>query len=323
MTEIIEFPNNFEGFIALGKQALNDGNLVIAKENFLAAYNLQAAFEVNVHLVTVLLDLGEYQLAKKYAEEMAVDYQEDWRSLKIYLYVLQMNQEFLLAKQLLNQTQSSVSESEKAEVISLKTEIDRGEAHYRQLELKEIQELRALFQELPMQSTFTQISTIKKARKLPEEDFSAICQEHLSNEKLSQLVRGTLLETLAKLGSNEPINMLCYDGQIQTVTPSHLTKITSNNRYNEAKIVLENLLQNDDPILCQTLIEELKLVFAIIYPLTNETIYNVPLWISLYIEQYQPDLELPQDSVHTQEEINQIRRTQETIRKKIASVVIG
>lgn len=296
----IDFPGNYDYYLRSGQKALeehrpNDGILQLE-----AAYQIKQEPIVNWLIATTAFELGDYEKSLSYIVELSDFYMEEENRAELYLQNLLMSKQYLSARKLLWEIQK-LGKLDKEKVQSFEDLIDMQENFYQQTQKSMIRDIKQELAELPHVPAVYQLQLVQRVKELPRADLLEISNLLMINPQVSPLVRNFLFEELAKTGTKDLLPILTIDGNVQMLSPGKIGISASNSLKNDILISLEEILENHDPVLLTSLIEEVKVELALLYPLFKPY-ENSQFWVNSYLSEYLND-EYPLD-----EKIEEIRK---------------
>lgn len=280
MSKPIEFPLNFDRYMEMGQLALVEGLLDEALLNFEAAYNLQEDFQANRSLVRVLMSQSEFSQAKKIADEMKTDYLRDSQNFTLYMTILTGAHFFIQGRKLLRRCQFSEEITENCLL-----ELEQGEEFLRKFQGKELAERQALGAGVSRLPFYQQGRCLRELEKLPLAEYLVILQGLIEGAKLPLLLNNGLIESLVELGCQFELNCWTIIGR-QTIQLRTLTLVNQQSAYLACLEELHLQLENSDSDLSQSLREELRLQFILLYPLGDQLVKEPKSWVSLFLASY-------------------------------------
>ncbi|EOI03016.1 hypothetical protein UAY_00761 [Enterococcus moraviensis ATCC BAA-383] len=322
MTNKIPFPKNYERFIELGQEAEKQNHLAESVEYYEQAYAIRQDFPLNLVLVNMYLALEEHEQALSLASEMKEKYFAYLDYLEIYIQILIQNQMFIQAHSVINERILMEQSDEMRKLVSLKKKIRHVELMYQQFEVGKIRELKEELDDLNKHTYYEQMAIVKKAGRLPQDEFIMIGKKILLDERVHNLVRSWILEELASLHVKEEVEFLWRDNKKYTVIPASVGTPVDSATYQRILLFLEKELLNDDPILLVDIMEEIRIHFALLYPLADQVIENPELWAVSYIISYNHSIakKFQVDEKHS--EIEKIQQIQSQIRFELEKMVL-
>lgn len=280
MSEPIEFPLNFDRYMELGQLALAEGLLDEALLNFEGAYNLQEDFLANRSLATVLMAQSEFFEAKKIAHEMKLDYLSDPQNFTLYVTILTGTHFFIQGRKLVKRCQFSEEVKE-----SCLEELEQGEQFFRKFQRKELTKRLSLATDLGELSFYQQGSRLRGLERLPQEEYVSLVKALIEQAVLPLLLNNGLVEALVELGCQCELSSQSIMGP-QLIQLGKLPLIDQQNSYLTSLKELQLQVENGDSELSQSLREELRLQFILLYPLGDQLIQEPKLWVSLFLASY-------------------------------------
>ncbi|SJZ62688.1 hypothetical protein SAMN02745116_00979 [Pilibacter termitis] len=299
----IEFPKNFERYVDMGQKAMKERNFAQAAEYFLKAYEIEQDFPLNFLIANTLFDIGEYKQALNLAKEFEEDYHSHLEYFSFYIQLLALNRQFIEAHREINTRIYEGEENEMEELVRLKKEVRHNELLFRQFERKKIEELKNEISLLPEKEYFQQMIEVKKMSLLTQEDFLEVARNFLANENVQILVRSWILEMLVVMGVQEEMEFLWVDKSVQKIKPNETTLPYQTKSYQQVFQELDELLGQNDPILMVNLMEEVRIFFAVIFPLSDSIITNPEVWAKSFLVDFWGEYDLIQEVEELQKEI--------------------
>lgn len=322
LTNKIPFPKNYERFIELGQEAIKNNNLIGAVDYYEHAYAIRQDFPLNLVLVNMYLEIGENEQALSLASEMKEKYFAYLDYVEIYIQILIQNHLFIQAHSIINERILMEQSGEMRKLISLKKKIRHVELMYQQFEVGKIKELKEELQQLNKHNYYEQMAIAKKAGQLPQEEFIVIGKKILVDVQVHNLVRSWILEELVRLHVKEEVEFFWRDNKKYTVVPASVGTPLDSAAYQRILLFLEKELINDDPILLVDIMEEIRLHFALLYPLADEIIEDPRLWAVSYVSSYNHSIAQKYQVEEEQLEIEKIQKIQSEIRFELEKMVL-
>ncbi|MBO0473597.1 hypothetical protein IGL98_002602 [Enterococcus sp. DIV0840] len=322
MTNKIPFPKNYERFIELGQEAIKNNHLIEAVDYYEQAYAIRQDFPLNLVLVNMYLETGENKQALSLASEMKEKYFAYLDYMEIYIQILIQNHMFIQAHSIINERILVEQSGEMRKLISLKKKIRHVELMYQQFEVGKIKELKEELDHLNKHNYYEQMAIVKKAGQLPQDEFIVIGKKILLDERVHNLVRSWILEELVSLHVKEEVEFLWRDNKKYTVVPASVGTPLDSAAYQRILLFLEKELINDDPILLVDIMEEIRLHFALLYPLADEIIKDPRLWAVSYVISYNHSIAQKYQVDEERLEIEKIQKIQSQIRFELEKMVL-
>ncbi|OEG11372.1 hypothetical protein BCR21_08730 [Enterococcus ureasiticus] len=322
MTNKIPFPKNYERFIELGQEAIKNNHLIEAVDYYEQAYAIRQDFPLNLVLVNMYLETGENEQALSLASEMKEKYFAYLDHMETYIQILIQNHMFIQAHSIINERILMEQSGEMRKLISLKKKIRHLELMYQQFEVGKIKELKDELDHLNKHNYYEQMAIVKKAGQLPQDEFIVIGKKFLLDERVHNLVRSWILEELVRLHVKEEVEFLWRDNKKYTVVPASVGTPLDSAAYQRILLFLEKELINDDPILLVDIMEEIRLHFALLYPLADEIIKDPRLWAVSYVISYNHSIAQKYQVDEERLEIEKIQKIQSQIRFELEKMVL-
>jgi len=265
---------------------MDQKNLIEAIDYFEQAYAIKQAFALNFLLASTYLEMGENKKALDIASEAKEEYISCLDYMELYTQILIQNNKFIDAHRIINNRILLKVKGEMNHLVSMKKKVRKIELMYQQFEMQKINEIKAELKELRKHNYYEQLALVKKAVHLPQDDFVMIGKEILMDQDVHTLVRSWVLEEFANLRLKEEVSFIWRDQKTYKVIPVDIGGPLDSAAYQRIYLFLEKELMNEDPILLLDLSEELRLHFALLYPLADEIINDPHLWALSYIATY-------------------------------------
>ncbi|OJF92493.1 hypothetical protein [Alkalibacterium sp. 20] len=289
MGEQIEFPKNFNMYMAQVMSCLREGNVEKAVIQMKKAYAIKDAESLNILLVSSLLQMGHYQEALELANEKNYFYESDEKRLLIYVEVLIENNQILQAEKYIKDSLSSSAIKHKDSWSRLEEKLDQSkrqqEENKRKAEEKTVKELYSL----ASLNTLEQFSKIEDIYTLPNDKLEKVAPHVFVNPYVHPLVRATLFSLLAERGIDRQYNYLWFE-ETEEINPGDTTSIEDNPTVKELMNVMnDKLMQN--PSLYQIVKNEIDTLFLMLYPFEEKVIKRdgVEEWVNSVIQAIEPD----------------------------------
>lgn len=282
MGEPIPFPQNFQRFVQLGREASQKQQWTEAIDYLQAAYELKQTFAVNVLLVTALLADEQYQQAATLAQEQASAYLDSQDAGRLYLTALCKTHDFIGIRKLCHLQPGKQAPTFWAQQLTL---VEQAEKLYRQQATQQIKELQKALYQLSAVPIYEQLNLAKRAQQLPQTEFVLASRRLLTDLYVHPLLRANFLDELRQLGINTAVEYLWLDETIKTVVPAELKAITEVDSIQALQKQLFTQLAAD-PVLTQTISGELALHAAYLYPCADQVITQPKVWAAVYLTTY-------------------------------------
>lgn len=318
----IPFPKNYERFIELGQEAMSESKLIDAVECFQKAYAIRQDFPLNFLITSTYLEIGENEQALFLASEMKEEYISCLDYVELYIQILIANHKFIHAHSIINERILREKSGEMKQLISLKKKVRHSELMYEQFEISKIRELKDELCRLKEHNYYEQLAIVKKSVHLPQEEFISIGKHILLDKEVHNLVRSWVLEEFAHLHIKEEIEFLTGDQEVHKIIPAKIGGPLDCASYQRILLFLEKELINNDPILLLDLMEEIRLHFALLYPLADQVITDPNLWAISYIIAHNESVAQKYQIQESMDEIDRIQKLQYKIRYKLEEMIL-
>ncbi|MGM0212994.1 hypothetical protein [Enterococcus sp. AZ109] len=280
----INFPGNYDYYLRNGQSALEEHRSKEGMVYLEEAYQIKQEPIVNWMIATTAFELGDYEKSLSYIIELPDFYMEEENRAELYLQNLLMSKQYLTARKLIWELQKQ-GKLDKEKIQSFDDLIEMQETFYQQTQRSMINGVKQELAELDQFPNIYQLQLIKKVKELPQTDLMEVANKLMVNPRLSLLVRNFLFEELVKIGVGSKVSILTVDGNIRSLSPEQVGLSTSNQFKNDILSGLEANLENQDPVLLASLLEEVKVELALLYPLYNHY-GNSQFWINSYLSEY-------------------------------------
>lgn len=310
MGERIEFANNFEGYLALGKQAFNEGQYKVAIENLEAAYNLKPDFEANYGLVKSLLAQNNALEAEKVATEMQTEYLADSDFLKVYLQALLSNQKFIHCHKLVRL--APLTSQEKSDLTKLITFSEENAKQFLQESLAN--RVKAGLN-LGAYSFMKALEVISELEKVPFQEYTDVARTVLQEKQVSLLLSQLLVESLVAIGYKETIVVPDILGESQEITFGEKEPVGTTKIYQQCMTELMSQLGATDSEMAGQLQQALHVQMVLIYPQGEELVSDAALWVKLFLASYLgQEVKVPDSQ---KEGMRSMQKVQQRIQKEL------
>jgi hypothetical protein len=317
MGEKIEFPKNFERYVDLGQEAMQREDFLKAIQYFSLAYAIESDFPLNFLLANTYFDIGEYEKALELSRDFLEDYYSHIEFFSFYIQILTMNKKFIEAHRQINSRIYNNHFNDIDVLLRMKKEVRRNELLYKQFERKKINELKSILLELPNLGFSEQMNKSKAMMNLPQEDFIELSSIFLKTREVHLLVRNWILEMLVHMSVHDELDVLLFNGTIKRLNPSELKLPYENESFLETVEALDILLGMVDPILLVNLMEEVRLFFAMLYPVADEVVSEPLLWAKSFVVDYSTDIEIPEISEAQNDSMEKIKKVKHILRNAV------
>ncbi|MBX8936515.1 hypothetical protein [Enterococcus gilvus] len=278
----IEFPNNDHYYLTLAEEAFSAGNYSQALENYKQAYQENPSPKLNRLITSLALEQGEFSAALEYAEEESENYLETPETIDLFLQIQLYSQKFFAAREFLWRAQKvNYLTEEQKNFWSMR--IDDQEAFYQWQQQAVIKQIEAELKQLPTMKAMEQLVMVRKIKQLPEEQLQSLAEKFMLDPQIAPLVRSYLFESLARVGVTEKVRYLTIQDEIAELSPANSGFDDSLQNSIEAR--LDEYLGDDNPVLLSSLLEQMKVEMAFLYPLQS-SFMNPEAWAASYLSEY-------------------------------------
>lgn len=315
----IPFPKNYERFIELAQEAIQEEQPALALDYFKQAYCIQQDFSLNYLLVCSYLDLSQEKQALIVATEMKESYLSTFEYIDFYVQLLLKNHLFIQAHLIVNERILMERTGEMRLLVFMKNTIRQLEQAYKRAIEEQSQLVEDELARLGEFSYGEQVRIINKETFLTQVDFISISKENVIDQRVHPFVRSLLLEELVGLHVNEEIDFLWRNGEICKVIPTKVGTSDESGSYQRLLLFLEKELIYENPILLADLLEEIRLHATLLYPLADQMIDDPILWAISYMshDERVKHYTLQQEE---QEKLANINRLQNKLRLELSNL---
>lgn len=278
------FPKNFERYLALGHEAYERQEWEIAKENFLAAYQLKQDFEANFWLVKSLIMLEEWAQALEYVNEISTAYTKTAAALQVYIQVLKENFAFVSARKVLNWCKRQ--KLYLTEITKLIDDIAEMEAAFCLVHRAKREQAREKFVHFASLPPIMQLGLLKNL-ELPLADVLELVKKYLAEEQIHPFIRHTFLLLSCEIGITETLTFRSVTDKTEIYVPSELLPLEEMPHYQMIFDLAEKHFADQDPVFWQSLKRELPLQLLLCYPNLTEMIPSIENWLQAEEDWYQ------------------------------------
>lgn len=286
MSKTIEFPGNYQRYLEMGYEALEEGRIQAALALFKEAYESHQDFAINLLIVNLSLEIGDRKGALEIAEEKIADYIQDARQFYLLIEVLAQNHQFIRAQELLAQKLTFSNEEEREYLLEMEKSLIQQEEYFQSFEKRKIESLKKevlLLSDLP---ALLQIRHVKKSKELPKAEFVKIAKALLKDEKVHPLTKSWLVEGLVRLQVTEEIEVLDLEGQLDRIIPKNVPLPEESETLINLEKELQKNLSDTDPVMLAHVLEEIRMHFSLLYPFGSERITDEKLCVYSYLLEY-------------------------------------
>lgn len=290
MGEKITFPKNYELYLKQAMKYFNSGKMREATEYFKSAYSLKQDRKLNTFYVTALYQIGEYTEAKKIAEDKIDFYKSEERLYTFYTSILIKCHYFIQADSIIKKKLKETNNTQSQELWkTLELDSENEKKKVRQDEEKKNSAILKNALSMSNQPFEQQLHYMKDAEQLPMSLFIKAARSLLSNPYVNEIVKTSCLERLVLEKVEESFSFGWF-GEQREVIPSGILPLK---KMRVVQKVSEGLteIENDNPTLYQSVVQEASIHFILLYPYIDEVIVSPSIWIALYLKRYDPDFE--------------------------------
>lgn len=265
MGEKIAFPNEPERLLILGKKAMAEKDYLLASRQFQKAYELQPSFETNQLWLESLEKQTQFEAALEVAKDYQTEYFLNEDGFQAYFRLLLLSRRFLQARAYL---QSGTQQETLAQLdfSELWQQLAQLETVQQLVDPEAIAERRGLLQRI--NQTFRPISGKDWDFLIQSICFASF--ESLLENFLPQLqnpfLRPKLVEELVRLRSQRTYQVPDLSGIKQEVRPDQLVLPVASPALREMTGFIEETLGQEDPVMCEAVVAEVKAHFALAFP---------------------------------------------------------
>lgn len=266
----IEFPRNYHMYMKKAMTCLQSHDYEKAVNYLDKAYQLKKDDQLNILLVTAMLQSGYPKQALALAEEKLSYYEAYEKRMLIFVELLIENGQFLRAKRYINDYLNKGLEGYKESWNKLDEELaNRSDEVRNQKKQREDDLMKELFS-LASLTPEEQFALVDQADTLPTDKLRVVAPSVFTNPYVHVLARSSLLSVLIDRDDNQEYGYEWF-GSMKTVNPSKINRFEEHPRVTSmSRKVSEQLEQ--DPSLMNLVLNELKLILLLSYPFIDEVI---------------------------------------------------
>lgn len=286
MGEKIDFPRNYEAFLKKAIAQFQEGNVETACDYFKSAYTIKQEPMVNTMYVSALYQLGDYQTAKKIADEKKEIYEKDENLYILYTTILIKSHLFVEAERIIQKKLAQASELEGRPLWET-AQLELNNERFKQKKEKEKRDQEIVKNVLSMgsQSFEYQSALVKQMTELDVDSYLFSAKSLLSNPFVNEIVKSTVLEGLIKQNCAEEFELYWFK-QKRTIVPSQTTSLEKNETVHSLLTLLSDKLEDSNPSLYQMLLQEINLHCLLLHPYIDEVITDPQQWLTLCFMRY-------------------------------------
>lgn len=278
----IDFPNNDQYYLTLAEKAFSAGNYLEALENYKQAYKEKPTAKLNFLIASMALEQGEFSEALLFADEMPDSYLETLDTIDLFLQIQLYAQKFYKAREFLWRAQKMKQLTEEQRDIWL-TRIDDQERFYQHQQQAVFKQLEDELNLLPTMNALEQLTLVRRIRQLPVDRLQTLAKFYMIDRRIAPLVRSYLFESLVRVGVSESVRYLTIQDEIVELSPAYSGFDDRLQKRIEKHLSEE--LEDENPILLASLMEQVKLEMAFLYPLQS-SFMKPDAWVSSYLSEY-------------------------------------
>lgn len=285
MNKPIEFPNNFNGFLNIGKHAFEQEHYVEALANFEAAYELDSNFELNTYLVRALMEMGQPERALTVAREFVPMYLADGRWTALYVNVLLATKHYLKAEKVVANLAETGSPLNK-DIMDL---FNAAKRVYQSTESRNIRQKSEQLLALGDLPPFEQMQRIPVIEGLTRDELVPAAQQLLVDQRVTLMIRTSLLENLAQLKITEPLHFLTVKDETITVVPADCGTIYGSEKVQRVLNGVAEDMEKNQPSMAKMVLKTARLHLGCLYPQADRWLTWPDLWVYSYSGLFQPE----------------------------------
>ena len=275
MGETIEFPNQKERLIYLGKQSFMKEDYLKALSYFEKSYQFEQDIIVNQYLVQILVKLGHYEQAHDYVKEYEMTYRIEPELHSLYFDVLLKNKLFLYLKKWLNSLNNNES------FLAL---LEKAEQYWTIVDSQEYIKHLDKCQNIVNESMSSQVLLARQFDYLTETDFIKLIDEGLlKHDQLSPLVKAQLVDELVQLNRSLEFEMSDVYQQIHRVNANDISRLSTSVNANPLYLSLKEHVSNNEPTQETLVLGVVRTHLGMCYPFFEEVNHQVDSWKEAYL----------------------------------------
>lgn len=276
-----------------GQAAFDEHSYGPALDALDEAYDLKQTPAINQLLTRVLLADGQYKTAQLFADEFIDSYLATAETAQLYVTVALHNQQFLAAREFI----MWLPETQRADLMA---KIVTAEMTTRQTQQATITTIARHFYHLSDGDAISQRERLIVADKLPLDEYLVGARFVLLDPFLTPISRVSVLDRLRRLRVAQPVDMVWIDGDTLTVVPAQLESIENMARYQDILTELQSYEQTVGPAMIHGLVEQVRLMLMIAYPVLEKVAIEPKSWVAGLIAESLGNT-MPQEAVKQRE----------------------
>ena len=279
----IEFPKNYHMYMKEAMACLQSHDYEKAVNYLEKAYQLKKDDQLNILLVTAMLQSGYPKQALALAEEKLSYYEAYEKRMLIFVELLIENGQFLRAKRYINDYLKRGLKGYKESWNKLDEELaSRSDEVRNQKKQREDEVMKELFS-LASLTPEEQFAIVDQAEALPTDKLKAVAPSVFTNPYVHALARSSLLSVLIERQDTEEY-VYEWFGELKTIKPNQFVPFEEHPRVLFIIQSVSNQLEQK-PSLMEHVMSEVKLILLIAYPFIDEVIAKgkEQMWIDSII----------------------------------------
>ncbi|WP_099087682.1 hypothetical protein [Weissella cibaria] len=288
-----EEEERFASLVAKGQAAFDEHAYGPALDALDEAYDLKQTPAINQLLTRVLLADGQYKTAQLFADEFIDSYLATAETAQLYVTVALHNQQFLTAREFI----MWLPETQRADLMA---QVVTAEMTTRQTQQATITTIARHFYHLSDGDAISQRERLIAADKLPLDEYLVGARFVLLDPFLTAISRVSVLDRLRRLRVTQSVDMVWLDGDTLTVVPAQLESIENMVRYQDIVTELQSYEQMVGPAMIHGLVEQVRLMLMIAYPVLEKVAIEPKSWVAGLIAESLGNT-MPQEAVEQRE----------------------
>lgn len=279
MGDTIEFPNELERLLYLGKKYYDQQDYLKSLECFKGHYQEELTLEVNTYLVKISLKLGQIDEALDYVKEFEQDYRNHERLQPIYLDVLLKKRLFLQVEKWFVQLNESHQLKD-----AFKDTLDKTQDYWTMVDNNEYRHHVSRCQNLVNEEMVQQIKLAKECDYLTKADFIEIVTKRiLCDDQVSIFIRNQFIDELVQLKEKSTVEVLTVFNQLVTVNLDDMDRLMPTILTHPLYQKLSHYMEDNYTSQEQMVLGVLKAHLGMMYPCLERCIVNVDDWLQAYL----------------------------------------
>lgn len=288
-----EEEERFASLVVKGQAAFDEHSYGPALDALDEAYDLNQTPAINQLLMRVLFADGQYKTAQLFADESIDSYLATAETAQLYVTVTLHNQQFLAAHEFI----MWLPETQRADLMA---KVVTAEMTTRQTQQATITTIARHFYHLSDGDAISQRERLIAADKLPLDEYLVGTRFVLLDPFLTPISRVSVLDRLRRLRVAQSVDMVWLDGDTLTVVPAQLESIENMARYQDILTELQSYEQTVGPAMIHSLVEQVRLMLMIAYPVLEKVAIEPKSWVAGLIAESLGNT-MPQEAVKQRE----------------------